>query len=88
MVEGFSFKGGYASPQFVTDERRGVVEYKDALILVTDESLDNVEEALPILEVVARDGRPLVIVAEEIEGQLLAALIINRMRKFNLTINV
>jgi len=80
VVEGFSFKGGYASPQFVTDERRGVVEYKDALILVTDESLDNVEEALPILEVVARDGRPLVIVAEEIEGQLLAALIINRMR--------
>jgi chaperonin GroEL len=49
-------------------------------VLVTDEALDNVEEMLPILEVVARDGRPFVIVAEEIEGQLLAALIINRMR--------
>ena len=48
--------------------------------MVTDETLDNVEEMLPILEVVARDGRPFVIVAEEIEGQLLAALIINRMR--------
>ena len=80
VTEGFQFDGGYASPQFVTDERRGVVDYRDCLVLVTDEALDNVEEMLPILEVVARDGRPFVIVAEEIEGQLLAALIINRMR--------
>jgi chaperonin GroEL len=80
VTEGFQFDGGYVSPQFVTDERRAVVDYRDCLILVTDESLDNVEEMLPILEVVARDGRPFVIVAEEIEGQLLAALIINRMR--------
>ena len=80
VVEGFSFDGGYVSPQFVTDERRGTVDYKDALVLVTDETLDNVEEMLPVLEVVARDGRPFVIVAEEVEGQLLAALIINRMR--------
>ena len=80
VTEGFQFEGGYVSPQFVTDERRGVVDYRDCLVLVTDEALDNVEEMLPILEVVARDGRPFVIVAEEIEGQLLAALIINRMR--------
>ena len=80
VTEGFQFDGGYVSPQFVTDERRGVVDYRDCLVLVTDEALDNVEEMLPILEVVARDGRPFVIVAEEIEGQLLAALIINRMR--------
>ena len=80
VVEGFSFPGGFVSPQFVTDERRGAVEYKDCLLLVTDEALDNVEEMLPILEVVARDGRPFVVVAEEVEGQLLAALIINRMR--------
>jgi len=80
VVEGFTFNGGYVSPQFVTDERRGTVNYQDALVLVTDETLDNVDEMLPILEVVARDGRPFVIVAEEIEGQLLAALIINRMR--------
>jgi chaperonin GroEL len=57
-----------------------MVEYRDALVLVTDGTLDNVDEMLPILEVVARDGRPFVIVGEEIEGQLLAALIINRMR--------
>ena len=80
VVEGFSFRGGYVSPQFITDDRRSLVEYKDTLVLVTDESLDTVDEMLGILEVVARDGRPFVIVAEEIEGQLLAALIINRMR--------
>jgi chaperonin GroEL len=80
IVEGYSFQGGYVSPQFITDERRGTVNYKDALILVTDATLDNVEELLPILEIVARDGRPFVVVAEEIEGQLLAALIVNRMR--------
>jgi chaperonin GroEL len=80
VVEGFQMPGGYVSPQFVTDERRATVNYRDALVFVTDESLDNVDEMLPILEVVARDGRPFIIVAEEIEGQLLAALIINRMR--------
>ena len=80
VVEGFRFSGGFVSPQFVTDPRRAVIEYRDTLVLVTDESLDNVEEMLPILEVAARDGRPFVIVAEEIEGQLLAALIMNRMR--------
>ena len=80
VVEGFRFGGGFVSPQFITDQRRAVIEYRDALILVSDETLDNVEEMLPILEVVARDGRPFVIVAEEIEGQLLAALIMNRMR--------
>ena len=80
VVEGFRFDGGFVSPQFVTDQRRAVIEYRDALVFVTDETLDNVEEMLSILEVVARDGRPFVIVAEEIEGQLLAALIMNRMR--------
>ena len=80
VVEGFSFGGGYVSPRFITDERRGTVEYRDALVLVTDETLDNIDEMLPLLEVVARDGRPFVIVAEEIEGQLLAALIVNKMR--------
>jgi len=80
IVEGYQFDGGYVSPQFVTDERKATAEYRDALVLVTDETLDNVEELLPILEVVARDGRPFIVVAEEIEGQLLAALIVNRMR--------
>ena len=80
VVEGFSFPGGFVSPKFVTDDRRGVAVHKNAIVLVTDSVLDNIEEMLPILEVAARDGRPLIIVAEEIEGQLLAALIINRLR--------
>jgi chaperonin GroEL len=80
VVEGFSFGGGFVSPQFITDERKGTVNYQDSLVLVTDATLDTVEDMLPVLEVVARDGRPLTIVAEEIEGQFLAALIINRMR--------
>ena len=80
ITEGFQFDGGFVSPQFITDERRAAVDYRDCLVLVTDESLDNVEEVLPLLELVARDGRPFILVAEEIEGQLLAALIINRMR--------
>ncbi len=80
VVEGFSFPGGLVSPKFVTDERRGIATHNNALVLVTDATLDNIDEMLPILEVAARDGRPLVIVAEEVEGQLLAALIINRLR--------
>ena len=81
LVEGFRFDSGYAATAFVNDERRGVVKYsEEPLILVTDYKIDAVEQILPILEVVAREGRPFVIVAEEIEGQALAALIMNAMR--------
>ena len=59
----------------MTDERRGICYYDNPLILVTDERLETVDELLPLLEQVARDGRPLVVVAEEIEGQALAALL-------------
>jgi chaperonin GroEL len=80
VEEGFQFDGGYVSSQFVTDERRGAVQYEDPLFLITDARLDSIDEVLPLLEVAARDGRPLIIIAEEVEGQLLAALIMNRMR--------
>ena len=80
VVEGYQFMGGYVSTQFVTDQRRAAVTYSDALVLVTDATLDNIDDMLPVLEVVARDGRPFVIIAEEIEGQLLAALVMNSMR--------
>ncbi len=80
VVEGFSFPSGYVSPHFITDERRGLAEYRNALVLVTDSTLENLDDMLPLLEVVARDGRPFIIVAEEIGGQLLAALIVNSMR--------
>ena len=80
VVEGFQFDSGYISPSFITDERRGVANYENAFILITDGAVTNVEELLPVLEVVARESRPLVIVAENIEGQALAALIMNSMR--------
>ncbi len=81
LVEGFRFDAGYAATAFINEERRGAVKYsEDPLFLVTDYKVDAVEQILPILEVVAREARPFVIVAEEIEGQALAALIMNAMR--------
>jgi len=79
-VEGFRFDSGYFSKSFVTDERRGAVVYENPLILVTDYRIEQLEEVLPILEVVARENKPFIIVAEEVEGQALAALIMNTVR--------
>ena len=80
LVEGFRFDSGYASPQFITDDRRGSVRYDEPLILVTDYDVDSVDQILSILEVVARENRPFLIVCENIEGQALAALIMNAIR--------
>ena len=80
VTEGFRFDAGYCAGAFVTDERRSVMHYDEPLILATDHKITTVEQILPILEMVAREGRPLVIVAEEIEGQALAAMIMNAMR--------
>jgi chaperonin GroEL len=80
LIEGFRLEAGYAASAFVTDERRAAVHYESPLILVTDTKIDTVEQILPALEVISRDGRPLIIVAEEIEGQALAALIMNTVR--------
>jgi len=80
VIEGFRVEAGYAASAFVTDERRGAVHYESPLLLVTDTKLDTVDQILPALETVSRDGRPLIIVAEEIEGQALAALIMNTVR--------
>jgi len=80
LVEGFRFDSGYLSPQFINDERRGAAKYTEPLILVADEAIELVEDMIPILEVVSRENRPFVIVAENIEGQALAALIMNAIR--------
>jgi chaperonin GroEL len=80
IVEGFRFDSGYLAGAFINDERRGVVKYEDPYILVTDRKFDSVQEMLPVLELIAREGKPFVIVADEIEGQALAALIMNAMR--------
>ena len=80
LVEGFRFDSGYLATAFINDEKRGVVSYDEPIILVTDEKIESVETLLPALEIAAREGRPFVVVAEDIEGQALAALIMNAMR--------
>ena len=80
ILEGFRFDSGYIASAFITDERRGAVHYDNPLILVTDHKIDSVEELLPLLETVARDGRPFVLIAENVEGPALAALIMNTVR--------
>ena len=80
LIEGFRFDSGYAASAFINDERRGAVVYEKPFILVIDDKITEVQQILPVLEPVAREGRPLVIVASELEGQALAALIMNTMR--------
>jgi len=80
VVEGFRFDSGYFAKAFVNDERRGVCNLEDPFFLVTDQKIELVDDIYPVLELVARDNRPLVIVAEEVEGQALAALIMNATR--------
>ena len=80
IAEGFRFDSGYLATAFITDEKRGLVKYDDALFLVTDEKVESVEDMMPALEIAARESRPFVIIAENIEGQALAALIMNAMR--------
>ena len=80
VTEGFKIHSGYCASAFITDERRATMNYEDPLILVTDYKVSQVEPILPLLEMVAREGRPLIIIAEDIEGQALAAMIMNAMR--------
>ena len=80
LVEGFRFDSGYAATAFVTDDRRGICRYDSPMFLITDTKVEQVEQILPALEIAARESRPFVIVAEEVEGQALAALIMNTMR--------
>jgi chaperonin GroEL len=80
LIEGFRFDSGFLASAFITNERSGTVEYDTPLILVTDEKIDQVDQILPTLELAARESRPLLIVASEVEGQALAALIMNTVR--------
>jgi len=80
VTEGFKFSSGFCAGAFITDDRRATMHHEEPLILVTDHKVSTVEQILPVLEMVAREGRPLIIVADDIEGQALAALIMNAMR--------
>lgn len=80
VVEGMQFDRGYLSPYFVTDQERMVAELEDVLILITDKKVSSIQDLVPILEKIARLGKPLLIIAEDLEGEALATLVVNKMR--------
>ena len=79
-VEGMQFDRGYLSPYFVTDADRMEAVLEEPFILIHEKKISNMKDLLPVLEQVARSGRPLLIIAEEVEGEALATLVVNRLR--------
>src|SRR5271154_1314883 len=79
-VEGMQFDRGYLSPYFVTDAERMEVVLEDPYILIHEKKISNMKDLLPLLEQIARSGRPLLIIAEEVEGEALATLVVNKLR--------
>jgi chaperonin GroEL len=80
VVEGMQFDRGYLSPYFVTNTEKMIVELENPYILIHEKKLANLQSMLPILEAVVQSGRPLLIIAEDIEGEALATLVVNRLR--------
>jgi chaperonin GroEL len=80
VVEGMQFDRGYLSPYFVTDPERMEAVLEDCLILIHEKKISSMKDLLPLLEQVARQGRPLIIVAEDVEGEALATLVVNKLR--------
>ncbi len=80
VTEGMAFDRGYSSPYFVTDQDRRECAFDNPLLLITDRKISTVADLVPILEAVSRGGRPLVILAEEVEGEALATLVVNKTR--------
>jgi len=80
VVEGMQFDRGYLSPYFVTDPERMEVVMEDAYILIHEKKISNMKDLLPILEQVARSGKPFMIIAEDVEGEALATLVVNKLR--------
>jgi chaperonin GroEL len=80
VVEGMQFDRGYLSPYFVTDADKMVAELNNPYVLLYDKKISNLQELLPVLEPVAQSGRPLLIIAEDVDGQALATLVVNKLR--------
>jgi chaperonin GroEL len=81
IVEGMQFDQGYLSPYFSTDLEKMTCEMEDPYILIYEKKISNIKDMLPLLEKIARAGKPLVIICEEVEGEALATLVVNNMRK-------
>ncbi|MEE1154342.1 MAG: chaperonin GroEL [Acutalibacteraceae bacterium] len=80
VVEGMMFDRGYIAPYMVTDTEKMIAEIDDALILITDKKISNIQEILPLLEEIVKTGRKLLIIAEDIEGEALTTLVLNKLR--------
>src|ERR671916_177100 len=80
LVEGMQFDKGYISPYFVTDQDRMEVELENPYILLAQQKISNVRDLLPVLEKVMQGGKPILIIAEDVEGEALATLVVNRIR--------
>ncbi len=80
LVEGMRFDRGYLSPYFVTDPERMEAILEDAYILINEKKISNMKDLLPVLENVAKSGKPLLLIAEDIEGEALATLVVNKLR--------
>ena len=80
VVEGMQFDRGYLSPYFINDAQSQQVEHENPFILLHDKKISNIRDLLPVLEAVAKSGRPLIIIAEDVEGEALATLVVNNIR--------
>ena len=80
VVEGMKFDRGYMSPYFITNAEKMTVELENPYILLNEKKLSNLQSILPVLEAVAQSGRPLLIIAEDVEGEALATLVVNKLR--------
>jgi chaperonin GroEL len=80
IVEGMQFDRGYLSPYFITNAEKMVVELEDPYILIHEKKLSSLQAMLPVLEAVVQSGKPLLIVAEDVEGEALATLVVNKLR--------
>ena len=80
VVEGMQFDRGYLSPYFITNAEKMIAELEDAYILIHEKKLSSLQPMLPVLEAVVQTGKPLVIIAEDIEGEALATLVVNKLR--------
>jgi chaperonin GroEL len=80
VVEGMQFDRGYLSPYFVTDPEKMECQLEDAFVLIHEKKISSMKDLLPILEQIARSGRPFIVIAEDVEGEALATLVINRIR--------
>ncbi len=80
VVEGMQFDRGYLSPYFVTDPERMEVAFENAYVLINEKKISSMKDILPLLEQISKSGRPLVIIAEDIEGEALATLVVNKLR--------